>query len=302
MSKEQAGFRKGRGMRYQIANIRWILGSTMEYGKTIIMCFIDYNKGLDCVDHSRLWNALRNMGVPEHLIALIKSLYVNQEAAARTEYGDTEWFEVREGVRQGCFLSPYLFNMYSEYRVRKVGFEDNIGIKIGGRTIKNLRYADDTTILAEDKDDMKKLLKKLKEESKKAGMSLNLKKTKIMTTRTLNEFILDGTEIEITSYHTFLDSIITRDGYDHKEINRRLSIGRIAMTKLEEIMKDRDVKKTTNIKIAETIIFPTVTEARTGQCGERKGEKFILLSYGRGEEFYEFPGQRRERTPQFWKT
>ena len=113
-------------MRDQIANIRWILESTMEYGKTIIMCFTDYSKALDCVDHSRLWNTLRNMGVPEHLIALIKSLYVNQEAAARTEYGDTEWFEVREGVRQGCFLSPYLFNMYSEYRVRKVGFEDNI--------------------------------------------------------------------------------------------------------------------------------------------------------------------------------
>ena len=108
---------------------------------------------------------------------------------------------LRTGVRKGCILSPYLFNMYSEYIVRKVEFKDNIGIKIGGRTINNLRYADDTTVLAEDKEDMEKLLKKLKEESKKAGLSLNLKKTKIMTTGTLNEFILDGTEIEITSYH-----------------------------------------------------------------------------------------------------
>jgi hypothetical protein len=105
---------------------------------------------------------------------------------------------------------------------------------------------------------MEKLLKKLKEESEKAGMSLNLMKTKIMTTGTLNEFILDGTEIEI-SYHTFLGSIITRDGYNNKEINRRLSIGRMAMTKLEKIMKDLDVKKATKIKIAVTIIFPTVT-------------------------------------------
>jgi len=111
ISEEQAGFRKGSGMRNQIANIRWILERAMEYGRTIFMCFIDYCKAFDCVDHSRLWNTLRNMGVPEHLIALIKSLYANQEAAVKTEYGNTEWFEVGKGVRQGCILSPYLFNM-----------------------------------------------------------------------------------------------------------------------------------------------------------------------------------------------
>jgi len=130
MPEEQAGFRKGRGTRDQIANIRWILERAIEYGKTIFICFIDYIKAFDCVDHSRLWNTLRSMGVPEHLIALIKSLYMKQEAAVKTEYGNTEWFEVGEGVRQGCILSPYLFNMYTEYILRRVGFEDNIGIKI----------------------------------------------------------------------------------------------------------------------------------------------------------------------------
>ena len=122
--------------------------------------------------------------------SLIKSLYTKQEAAVRTEYGDTEWFEVRKGVWQGCILSPYLFNMYSEYVLRRVGFEDNIGIKVGGRTINNLRHADDTTILAKNKEDMGKLLKKVKEESEKARLLLNLKKTKT-TTGTLNEFTLD---------------------------------------------------------------------------------------------------------------
>jgi hypothetical protein len=198
------------------------------------------------------------MGMQEHLIALIRSPYANQEAAVRTEYGDTEWFEVRKGVRQGCILYTYLFNRYSEYIVRKVGFEDNIGIKIGGGTINHLRYADGTTILAEEEEDMGKLLKSLKENSEKAGLSLNLKRTKIMTRGTLNEFILDGIEIEIISYHTFLGFIITRDGYDNKESNRRLSIGRMTMTKLEKIMMDRDINKATKIKIAETIIFPTV--------------------------------------------
>ena len=257
-SEEQGGFRKGRGTRDEIANIRWILERAMEYGKTIDMCFIDYSKAFDCVDHSRLWNAL-SMGVPEHLTVLINSLYMKQEAAVKTEYGNTEWFEVRQGVPQGCILSPYLFNMYSEYVLKRVGFEDNIGIKVGGRTINTLRLADDTTILAKEKEDMKNLLKKAKEVGKKAGSLLNLKKTKIMTTGTLNEFTLDGTEMEIINCYTFLGSIITRDSYVHKEINRRLSIGRMAMTKLEKIMKDRDVKKATKIKVAETITFPAVT-------------------------------------------
>jgi hypothetical protein len=126
------------------------------------------------------------MGVPEHLIVLINSLYMKQEAGVRTEYGNTEWFEVRKGFRQGCILSPYLFNMYSEYILRRVGFEDNIGIKVGGRTINNLRYVEDTTVLAEDKVDMRKLLKKLKEEGEKARLMLSLKKTMIMITGTLN--------------------------------------------------------------------------------------------------------------------
>jgi len=203
--------------------------------QTIFICFIDYSKAFDCVDHNLLWNTLRNMGVPQHLIIVIKSLYTKQEAALRKEYGNTKWFEARKCVRQGCILSPYLFNMYSEYILRKVGFEDNTGIKVGGRTINNVRYADDTTILTEDREDMRKLLKKLKEESVKAGLMLNLKKTKIMTTGPLKEFILEGTEMDIINSYTFLGRIITRDGYEHKEINRRLSIGRMAMTKLENI-------------------------------------------------------------------
>jgi len=273
ISEEQAGFRKGRGMRDQTANIRWILERAMEYGKTIFMCFIGYGKAFDCVDHSRMWKTLRSRGVPEHLIVLIKGLYTKQDAAVRMEYGNTEWFEVRKGVRQGCILSPYLFNLYSEYILRRVGSEDNIGIKVGGRTINNLRYADDTTILAEDKEDSRKLLETLKEGIEKAGLMLNLKKTKIMTTGILNEFILDRTEMEIINCYTFSGSIINRDGYDYKEMNRRRSIGRMAIIKLEKIIKDQDIKKATKIKIAETIVFPTVaygSESWTVRKKERK--------------------------------
>jgi hypothetical protein len=132
---------------------------------------------------------------------------------------------------------------------------------------------DDTTLLTEDKEDMRKLLKKIKEESEKSGMMLNLKKTKLMTTGTLKEFILEGTEMEITNCYTFLGSIVTRDGYNYKEINRRLSIGRMVMTKLEKIIKDQDVRKATKIKIAGTVIFPAVTygsESWTVRKKERK--------------------------------
>jgi hypothetical protein len=150
---------------------------------------------------------------------------------------------------------------------------------------------------------MKKLLRKLKEESEKAGLSLNLKKTKIMTTGTGNEFILDGTEIEITSYHTFLGSTITRDRDDNKDINRRLSIGRTAMTKLEKTVKEQDVKKATKIKIVETIIFPKVTygsESWTVPKRERKKiDAFELWTWRR---ILRVSGQRRKQTFKFWKT
>jgi len=108
-------------MRDQTTYIRWILKRAMEYGKTIFMCFIDYSKAFDCVYQSTV----------EHLIVLIIGLYMKEAAAVRMEYGNTEWFEVRKGIRHGCILSPYLFNLYSEYILRRVGFEDNIGIKVG---------------------------------------------------------------------------------------------------------------------------------------------------------------------------
>ena len=143
--------------------------------------------------------------------------------------------------------------------MRRVGLEDEKGIRIGGRNINNLRHADDNTILAERKRDLEKMLQKLKIESEKAGMRLNLKKTKIMTTGNLNKFKLDGTEIKIIDTYTFLGTIITRDGSISKEINRRISSGRLAMIKLEKIMKDRDLTATTKTKIVETMIFPIVT-------------------------------------------
>ena len=146
----QAGFRKGRGTRDQIANIFRIIEKSSEFQKNIYFCSIDYAKAFDCVDHNKLWKILKEMGMPDHLTCLLRNLYSGQEAIVRTGHGKTDWFQIGKGVRQGCILSPYLFNFYAEYIMQNVGLDEaQTGIKISGRNINNFRYADDTTLVAE---------------------------------------------------------------------------------------------------------------------------------------------------------
>ena len=132
-----------------------------ELQKNIYFCFIDYAKAFDCVDHHKLWKILKEMGIPDHLICLLRNLYAGQEAAVRTGHGKTAWFQIGKGVYQGCILSPCLFNLYAEYIMRNAGLEETqAGIKIAGRNINNLRYADDTTLMAESEEEQKKPLDK----------------------------------------------------------------------------------------------------------------------------------------------
>ena len=177
----QAGFRKGRGTRDQIANIYWIIEKAREFQKNIYFCFIDYAKAFGCVDHNKLWKTIKEVGIPDHLICLLRNLYAGQKATVRIGHGTTHWFQIGKGAHQGCMLSPCLFNFYAEYIMRNAGLEEaQAGIKIAGRNINNLRYADDTTLMAET-EELKSLLMKMKEESEKVGLKLNIQKTKIMT-------------------------------------------------------------------------------------------------------------------------
>ena len=158
----QAGFRKGRETRDQIANIHWITEKAREFQKNIYFCFLDYAKAFDCVDHNKLWKILKEMGIPEHLICLLRNLSVGQEATIRTGHGTTDWFQIGKGVSQGCILSPCLFNLYAKYIMRNAGLEETqAGIKIAGRNINHLRYADDTTLMAESEEEVKSLLRKM---------------------------------------------------------------------------------------------------------------------------------------------
>ena len=146
----QPGFRKGRGTRDQIANIRWIIEKVREFQKNIYFCFINYDKAFDYVDHNKLWKILKEMGIPDHLICLLSNLYAGQEATVNIGHGTTDWFQIGKGVCQGCILGPCLFNLHAEFIMRNTGLDEaQAGIKIAGRNINNLRYADDTTFMVE---------------------------------------------------------------------------------------------------------------------------------------------------------
>ena len=174
----QVGLRKGRGTRYQIGNIYWIIEKAKEFQKNIYFCFIDYAKSFDCVDHNKLWNILKEMGIPDtHLTCLLRNLYSGQEATVRIGHGTTDQFQIGKGVSQGCILSPCLYNLYLEYIMQNARLDEaQVRIKIAGRNINNLRYTDDTTLMAESEEELKSLLMKVKEESEKAGLKLNIQK------------------------------------------------------------------------------------------------------------------------------
>ena len=193
----QARFRKGRGPRDQIANIRWIIDKLREFQKSIYFCFIDYAQAFDYVDHNKLWKILQEMGIPDHLTCLLRNLYAGQETIVRTGQGTTDWFQIGKGVHQGCILSPCLFNFYAEYIMRNAGLgEAQARIKTAGRITSNLRYADDTTLMAENEEELKSLLMKVKEESEKVGLKLNIQKTKIMTSGPITSWQIDGETME----------------------------------------------------------------------------------------------------------
>ena len=198
----QAGFRKVRGMRDQIPNIRWISKKAREFQKNIYFCFIDYAKAFDCVDHNKLWKILKEIGIPDHLTCLLRKLYAGQEATVRTGHGKTDRFQIGKGVCQGCILSPCLFNLYAEYIMRNAGLEEaQAVIKIARRNINNLRYADDTTLMAESEEELKSLLMKVKEESEKAGLKLSIQKPKITASGPITSRQIDGETMEtVTDY------------------------------------------------------------------------------------------------------
>ena len=230
-----------------------------EFQKNIYFCFIDYVKAFIYVDHNKLWKILKEMRIPDHLTCLLRNLYARQEATVKTGHGTTDWFQIRIGVCQGCVFSPCLFKLYAEYIIRNAGLQEaKPGIKIAGRNINNLRYADDTTLMAESEEELKILLMKVKEESEKFGLMINIQKTKIMASGPITSWEIDGETGETVSDFIYLGSKITADGDCSHEIKRRILLGRKVMTNLDSIFKSRDITLPTKVHLVKAMVFPVV--------------------------------------------
>ena len=200
-SDVQAGFRKRRGTRDQTDNIHWIIEKAREFQKTSTSASLTTLKPLT-VRITTNWKILQEMGIPNHLTCLLRNLYAGQEATARSGHGTTDWFQTGKGVHQGCILSPCLVNLYAKYIMRNAGLDEaQVGIKITGRNRNNLRYADDTTFMAESEQELKSLLMKVKEESEKVGFKLNIQKTKITASGLITSWQIDGETMETMRDH-----------------------------------------------------------------------------------------------------
>ena len=188
----------------QIVNIRWIIEKAREFQKKHLFLLYRLCQAFDCVDHKKLWKILQEMGISDHLTCLLRNLYADQEATVRTGHGTTDWFQIGKGVCQSCILSPCLFNLYAECIMRNAGLEEaQAGIKFAGRNINNLRYADDTTLMAEREEELKSLLIKVKVESEKVGIKFNIQKTKIMASGPITSWEIDGETVETVSDFIF---------------------------------------------------------------------------------------------------
>ena len=200
------------------------------------------------------------MGIPDHLTCLLRNLYAGQEATVRTGHGTTDWFQIGKGIHQGCILSPCLFKLYAEYIMRNAGLEEaQAGIKIAGRNINNLRYADNTIFMAENEEELKSLLMKVKEESEKVGLKLNVQKTRIMASGPITSWQIVGETVESVADFILGGSKITSsDGDCSHEIKRHLLLASKVMTNLDSILKIRDITLSTNVHLVKAMVFPVV--------------------------------------------
>ena len=205
------------------------------------------------------WKILKEMGIPDHLTRLLRNVYAGQEATVRTGHGTTDWFQIGKGVHQGCILLPCLFKLHAEYIMLNVGLDEaQVVIKIARRNINNLRYADDTTLMAESEEELKSLLMKVKEGSERAGLKLNIHKSKIMASSPITSWQIDRETMETEAGFIFLGSKITVDSdYSHK-IKRRLLLGRKALINLDSVLKRRAITSPKKVLPVKAIGFPVV--------------------------------------------
>ena len=257
LGDSQMGFRKGKGTRDAIFQLRMISERYTQMGRKVYMCFVDYQKAFDRVKHDKLLEIMESAGIPELERRLIINLYWHQQAAVRWDNELSGYVNIKRGVRQGCIVSPLLFNLYSEFMITEA-IENEKGIRFNGNNISNLRYADDAVLLADTKKQLQRMMCKLNETCKIYGMGINIKKTKVMVVGKKGKeqcgIVLDGIILEQVGRYKYLGSWITEDAKCEEEIRARIGIAKAAFWQNKEIMR-RNVRSGTKKKILDTYVF-----------------------------------------------
>src|SRR6218665_2539867 len=261
LGDDQFGFRKGMGTTDAIGTLRVLTERIIQNGQDVYICFVDYEKVFDRVEWRRLLHALRPMGIDWRDRRLIGNLYMGQQMRVRIDGEYSEPGKVCRGVRQGCPLSPLLFNIYIEELVREAVEDLEEGIKVGGRWIKALRFADDQAMVAKNQKGLQAMMDRLDRTSREYGMKINIKKTKVLKIskgkETMVRINIGGTEIEQVKEFCYLGSLITTDAKCHREIRRRLAIGKEAFSKRRELLRGK-VNRTLKIQMIKTLIWSVV--------------------------------------------
>ena len=270
VAEEQAGFREGRGTADMLCALQALIEkvhecTSVEHSLEGYIVFIDYSKAFDNVSHPKLFDIMKEMGFPLHLVNLIAGLYCDQEALIRWNREHTEPFKICKGVRQGCILSPHLFSTYTEKIMRDANVED-FGIKVGGRLVSNLRYADDTALCADNHEDICMLLNRINEEGKTKNMKLNAKKTKVMYIGRgqYKDIEVDGEILERVHDFIYLGSTKTENGDCKPDIVRRIAMGKSKMVDLKNIWKDKDLSHELKLKIMKVLVWTVMTYGAEG--------------------------------------
>ena len=258
LAESQAGFRPGRSTTDQLFTLRQLAEKYNEKQRPLFCCYIDYQKAFDTVWQDGLWQAMHHLGYPSKVIDLLKALYGTSQSAVRVNGELTSWFSTRTGVRQGCVLSPQLFNILLELVLRLAIQDEQIGAKVNGQIINNLRFADDIVLLAESKKDLQALVSKVDAFSKKFGLTINISKTEVQVIsreKVQIDIKIDGKTLEQVENFIYLGGVISEVPSSESDIKRRVGLAMGSMQKLNPIWKSKDIRNSTKLELYKVLVL-----------------------------------------------